>query len=117
MKENEKLVGRCPYVTAQKVLSGKWSLLILHYISEKTLRFNELQRLMPDLTQATLTRQLRALEENGLILRKVYHQVPPKVEYSLSDIGIEFNEVLEKLEVWGKKYIQSHFQAHLEPDI
>lgn len=106
MEKKENLVGKCPYVTAQQVLSGKWSLLILHYISGKTLRFNELQRLIPDLTQATLTRQLRALEENGLIVRKVYHQVPPKVEYSLSNVGIEFNEVLDKLEVWGRKYIQ-----------
>ena len=101
----EDLYGKCPYVTAQKLLTGKWTLLIMHYLSENTMRFNELQRALPDLTQATLTKQLRMLEDNGLIIRKVYNQIPPKVEYSLSELGHHFNPVLDALQVWGNEYI------------
>lgn len=101
----EELFGKCPYATAQKLLSGKWALIILHFLSEKKLRFNELQRLLPEITQATLTKQLRTLEGHGMIKRTVYAQVPPKVEYELSDIGKDFSEVLNSLKIWGDKYI------------
>jgi len=101
----EELFGKCPYATAQKVLSGKWALMILHELSTGKLRFNELQRQMPDMTQTTLTRQLRQLEEYGLITRTVYPQIPPKVEYELSDIGHEFGHVLDAVRIWGDKYI------------
>lgn len=101
----EDLFGKCPYVTAQKLLTGKWTLLIMHYLNENTMRFNELQRALPDLTQATLTKQLRMLEDNGLITRKVYNQIPPKVEYSLGELGHKFSPVLDAIEVWGSEYI------------
>ena len=71
------------------------------------MRFGELQRQLLDLTQSTLNKQLRALEEYGLIERKIYPQVPPKVEYSLSDIGIKFKKVLAELAIWGNKYIET----------
>lgn len=100
------LFGICPFVTAQKILTGKWTLLIMHNLSVKTLRFNQLQRELPHLTQATLTRQLRMMEENGLIIRTVYNQIPPKVEYSLSTLGKQFKPVLESLQVWGNHYIE-----------
>ena len=102
----EDLFGVCPYVTAQKLLTGKWTLLILHHLSVTTMRFNELQRALPNLTQCTLTKQLRVLEENGLIVRTVYNQIPPKVEYSLSKIGKDFKPVLDALQIWGKEYIE-----------
>ena len=107
MEAENDLFGKCPYTTAQKVLSGKWSLLILYHLAEKTMRFGELQRQLPDLTQSTLTKQLRALEKDGLIERKVYPQVPPKVEYSLSDIGIKFKKVLAELAIWSNEYIKT----------
>ena len=107
MEAENDLFGKCPYTTAQKVLSGKWSILILYHLAEKTMRFGELQRQLPDLTQSTLTKQLRALEKDGLIERKVYPQVPPKVEYSLSDIGIKFKKVLAELATWGNEYIKT----------
>ena len=78
------LFGVCPFSTAQKILSGKWTLMILYLLSRKTMRFNELQKELANITQATLTKQLRTMEGNGLIVRKVYSQVPPKVEYSLN---------------------------------
>lgn len=105
MLTQEELFGKCPYATAQKVLSGKWALVILHHLNENKLRFNELQKLLPDITQATLTKQLRTLEEYGMIIRTVYPQIPPKVEYELSDMGKDFSQVLNSLKLWGEKYI------------
>ncbi|SCL88696.1 winged helix-turn-helix transcriptional regulator [Sporanaerobacter sp. PP17-6a] len=102
----QDLFGICPYVTAQKLLTGKWTLLILHHLSEKTMRFNELKKVLPDLTQSTLTKQLRMMEKNGLIIRTVYNQIPPKVEYSLSPLGKHFKPVLDALEIWGEEYIE-----------
>ena len=101
----EELFAICPFTTVQKILSGKWALLVLHHLCEGTLRFGELKRLMPEMTQATLTKQLRALEEYGIVKRNVYAQIPPKVEYELSDIGKEFSDALNSLKVWGEKYI------------
>jgi len=105
MSTQEELFLKCPYSTAQKILSGKWALLILFHLSKNTLRFNQLQKLLPDITQATLTNQLRALEKYGMIIRTIYPQIPPKVEYKLSDIGREFDSVLNSLQIWGDKYI------------
>ena len=94
--EKKSLFGKCPYVTAQKVLTGKWSMYILYLLSEGPVRFNELQRRMPEeMTHTTLSRQL-----------KEYQQIPPKVEYSLSEIGEKFKKVLSVLEDWGNDYIQ-----------
>lgn len=105
MDSIEELYGKCPYATGQKILSGKWAIVLLHELSLETLRFNELQRRMPDMTQTTLTRQLRSLEEYGVIERKIYAQIPPRVEYSLTEIGREFIVVLDALKDWGDKYI------------
>ena len=97
----------CPFVVTQKVLSGKWSILILHALEQGPKRFNVLHRELSGITQATLTKQLRQLEEDGIIIRKAYPQIPPKVEYQLSAIGMEFRLVLQQLGAWGNKYI--HF--------
>lgn len=101
----EEDFGICPYVTVQKLLSGKWTLIILFLLAKKTMRFSELQREIPRLTQATLTKQLRTLEKDGLIIRTVYNQIPPKVEYSLSDMGEKFKPVIKSLKDWGDEYI------------
>ena len=107
MMEKKELFGRCPYVTAQKVLTGKWSMYIMYLLSDGPVRFNELQRRMPEeMTHTTLSRQLKALEVEGLIVRTEYQQIPPRVEYSLSEIGQKFKSVLSALEVWGNEYIQ-----------
>lgn len=106
MTEKKDLYGLCPYVTSQKVLTGKWALLIMYHLSNGPVRFNELQRRLPSLTQATLSKQLRSLEENGMITRTEYPQIPPKVEYDLSEVGSKFKTVLESLEIWGKDYIE-----------
>lgn len=105
--EKNDLFGKCPYATTQQVLSGKWALYILYLLQNGPIRFNEMQRQMPgDMTHTTLSRQLKALEEKGLIVRKEYPQIPPKVEYSLSDIGRKFGKVWNPLGEWGLEYIE-----------
>lgn len=101
----EERFGKCPYATAQSLISGKWAVLILHYLENGPLRFNELQRLMPKMTHATLSVQLKSLVDNGLVERKQYDTMPPKVEYSLTEIGRKFHPVLMAIREWGDEYI------------
>lgn len=96
--------GICPYVTSQQLLSGKWVILILHQLSDGPKRFNELQKSI-DITQATLSNQLKTLQNEGLVNRKVYPEVPPRTEYSLTSIGESFQPVLDAIEKWGYQYI------------
>ena len=104
MNDNKDDLGNCPVSTAQKMIGGKWTLSILYHLSSGTLRFGELNRLIPNMTQSTLTRELRSLESYQLITRKVYPEVPPKVEYSLTEIGMKFLPVFEEIFQWGNKY-------------
>ena len=101
----EERFGKCPYATAQSLISGKWAVLILHYLEDGPVRFNELQRLMPKMTHATLSVQLKKLIENELVERKQYDSVPVKVEYSLTALGKKIHPVMEALQEWGQKYI------------
>ncbi len=101
----EDRFGRCPYATAQNLISGKWAVLILHYLEQGPLRFNELQRMMPKMTHATLSVQLKGLVENGLVERTQYESIPPRVEYSLTEIGRKFEPVIESIRVFGTQYI------------
>lgn len=115
--ENKKdLFGICPYVTTQRLLMGKGSFLIIHYLSKGPLRFNELQRKISCMTQATLSKQLKCLCDAGLVLRKEYPQIPPKVEYSLSDIGKDFEPVLKQIGIWGKEYIKFMHENNIMQD-
>ncbi len=102
----EERFGICPYATAQSLISGKWATLILHYLMDGPIRFNELQRLMPKMTHATLSVQLKNLVESGLVERKQYEDIPPRVEYSLTEIGERFRPVLDALSIWGNEYIE-----------
>lgn len=97
----------CPITTFHKIISGKWKILILWYLSNGALRFSDLRRKLPDVTQRMLTNQLRALEEDQLILRTVYPVVPPKVEYSLTDIGKQMLPLLESMYDYGVMYSTS----------
>ena len=97
----------CPFTTAQKVLSGKYSLIIIFHLKDGPVRFNELLRKFDGLTHSSLTKQLRQLEDFQLIHRKVYNQVPPKVEYSLTDLGKTLYPAINELTQWGSKYIDN----------
>lgn len=105
MTEDE-LLGKCAYVTTQKLLSGKWPILIIFNLRNGAIRFNEMQRLLPKITHATLSKQLKKMEQDGLIIRTDYCEVPPRVEYSLSDIGNKFLTVLYEIGSWGLDYIE-----------
>lgn len=108
--------GKCPYVTAQRLLQGKWAILILHELEDGPKRFNQLQREI-DITQATLSSQLKAMEAEGLLTRTVYPEVPPRVEYTLTEIGRSFRPVLESIRLWGDRYISYlHEQNHPNAD-
>lgn len=98
--------GICPFATTQKVLTGKWALVILYQLSTGTKRFNELQRNIPGVTQSILTHHLRQLEKDKLVHREVYPEVPPRVEYSLTEIGRSFQGVLDQVEKWGLDYME-----------
>ena len=101
----EERFGLCPYATTQSLIAGKWAVLILHYLEDGPLRFNELHRQMPLMTHSTLSVQLKALEEHGLIERKQYEAIPPHVEYNLTDMGRQFHPVIEAMETFGNAYI------------
>ncbi|WP_298814320.1 helix-turn-helix domain-containing protein [uncultured Roseibium sp.] len=100
----------CPTETALGVIGGKWKGMILWCICRKTIRFNELHRMIPSISQRMLTKQLRELEESGIIERKVYAQVPPKVEYSLSSHGRRLKPILDLLEDWSREYLEQRQQ-------
>ncbi|AIQ52926.1 winged helix-turn-helix transcriptional regulator [Paenibacillus sp. FSL R7-0331] len=97
----------CPLTLAQDVIAGRWKIIILSHLHEHgVIRFNELLRMVPGVSKGILTRQLRELEEDGLVHREVYKVVPPKVEYSLTGQGKQFQPVLEAMHVWGKMILQ-----------
>lgn len=95
-------ISKNPVNTTLKVLGGKWKPLILWYLNQKTLRFNELSKEIAGITQKMLTQQLRELEADGLVSRKIYPEVPPKVEYSITEYGQTLEPVLDALAKWGK---------------
>jgi DNA-binding HxlR family transcriptional regulator len=103
--------NQCPVVSAIDVLGGKWTIIILYQLRGKTLRFGELKRLIPKITQKMLTHQLRDLEANKLVTRKVYAEVPPRVEYTPTELADKLNPVLDLLCQWGAKYQLAHQQT------
>ncbi|MCA9260754.1 MAG: helix-turn-helix transcriptional regulator [Planctomycetales bacterium] len=94
----------CPIKTTLDVIGGKWTPLILYSLKGGTMRFSELRRSVPDVTQKMLTDRLRELEIDGIVKRKVYPQVPPKVEYSLTAYGRTLSPILEAMASWGTKH-------------
>ena len=94
----------CAVETTLKIIGGRWKVLILRELLVGTQRFNQLHRSLPGITQKMLTQQLRELEEDGIILRQVYPQVPPKVEYSLTPLGESLDPVLQAMHEWGIKH-------------
>jgi DNA-binding HxlR family transcriptional regulator len=100
----------CPVEVAVAVLGGTWKLTIVKHLLEGTLRFGELGRLLPLAGARTLTRQLRELEEDGVVDRKVFAQVPPKVEYSLTALGRSLENIVADLDRWGTNYALAEAQ-------
>ena len=106
-KQRHKEYIECPVEATLDIIGGKWKGVILFILLEDKKRFNELQKLLTKVTQRTLTNQLRELEADGLVHRKVYAQVPPKVEYSLTPLGRSLEPVLQHMKSWGLEFIQA----------
>ncbi|MFD5318746.1 winged helix-turn-helix transcriptional regulator [Streptomyces sp. NPDC127098] len=100
----EDVAEECTVEAALEVIGGKWKLVILRHLLEGTLRFGELDKALHGITPRMLTRQLRELETDGLVLRTVYPQVPPRVEYSVTAVGESLRAIIGQLEQWGQEY-------------
>lgn len=106
----ENKVFNCEKELTLNIIGGKWKMLILWHLGrEGTKRFGELKSLMPGITQRMLVNQLRELEEDHIVHREVYPVVPPKVEYSLTELGESLMPILEAMYDWGKQYLHSNF--------
>ena len=103
MLKKEEL-PECPVATTVQLIGNKWKLLILRNLRMRPWRFNELQKSLEGISQKVLTESLRSMEADGLIVRTVYAEVPPRVEYSLSELGDTMRPILDAMEKWGNDY-------------
>ena len=94
----------CPVETTLSLISDKWTVIILRDLLTGTKRFNELMRSVTGITQKVLTSHLRNMESNGLLIRKVYAEVPPRVEYTLTETGYSLKPILDAMYAWGEDY-------------
>ena len=100
----KKELPACPVETTLTLIGDKWKVLILRDLMPGTKRFGELKKSVGNVSQKVLTAQLRAMEENGLVHRQVYAEVPPRVEYSLTDLGQSLKPILDSMWAWGEGY-------------
>ena len=103
----EKELSLCPVETTLMLISDRWKILILRDLMNGTKRFGELKKSIGTVSQKVLTSQLRQMEANGLLTRKVYPEVPPQVEYTLTDLGYSLEPVLQAMRIWGEGYQKS----------
>ncbi|MCD7788212.1 MAG: helix-turn-helix transcriptional regulator [Firmicutes bacterium] len=106
MKTKDELPD-CPVATTVSLIGSKWKLLILRNLFVRPWRFNELRRDLEGISQKVLTDSLRSMEEDGIITRTVYPEVPPRVEYALSELGESMKPILDAMEAWGTAYKNS----------
>ena len=106
MKTKDEL-PECPVATTVSLIGSKWKLLIMRNLLARPWRFNELQKSLDGISQKVLTESLRSMEEDGIITRTVYPEVPPRVEYALSDLGESMRPVIQSMESWGVEYKKS----------
>ncbi len=104
MSEKVKELPACPVETTLTLIGDKWKVLILRDLITGTKRFGELKKSIGTVSQKVLTAQLRDMEKNGLVHREVYAEVPPRVEYSLTDLGKSLKPILDSMVVWGEEY-------------
>lgn len=104
MKTKAELLPECPVATTVQLIGNKWKLLIIRNLQTRPWRFNELQKNLDGISQKVLTDSLRSMEADGLIIRTVYAEVPPRVEYSLSELGETMRPILDAMAAWGNSY-------------
>ena len=107
-QKNEAFLPACPVETTLMLIGDKWKVLILRDLMPGTKRFGELKKSIGSVSQKVLTPQLRAMEDSGLIARKDYAEVPPRVEYSLTELGKSLKPILDAMQDWGEEYKASH---------
>lgn len=100
----EREIPKCPVEMTLQLIGDKWKILIMRDLLTGTKRFGELKKSLGNITQKVLTSNLRAMEESGLLIRKVYAQVPPKVEYTLTETGYSLKPILDSMYAWGDEY-------------
>jgi len=103
MPKSRKAVG-CPVEVTLRVVAGRWKVMVLHQLLEGTKRFNRLNKELAGISPRTLAKQLRELEHDGIIRRKVFPEIPPKVEYSLTTLGRSLEPVLRAMHAWGEAF-------------
>lgn len=103
-KQVRKGLPTCPVETTLMLIGDKWKVLILRDLMPGTKRFGELKKSVGSVSQKVLTAQLRAMEESGLLTRKVYPEVPPRVEYTLTSLGYSLKPILDAMGAWGEEY-------------
>lgn len=106
--QNANELPACPVETTLMLIGDKWKVLILRDLLPGTKRFSELKRSLGSISQKVLTAQLRDMEAKGLVHRQVYAEVPPRVEYSLTDLGRSLNPILDAMRCWGEEYQALH---------
>lgn len=106
----------CPVEFTLDVIGGKWKGILIYHLMDGTKRFNEFRRICPGITQRMLTLQLRELEEDGVVHREVYHQIPPKVEYSLTEFGKTLTPIIKLMKDWGEVYKIKQLSAESCPE-
>lgn len=104
MKTKAELLPECPVATTVQLIGNKWKLLILRNLLARPWRFNELQKSLDGISQKVLTDSLRSMEADGIITRTVYPEVPPRVEYALSELGESMRPILNSMQAWGENY-------------
>ena len=103
MRTKEELPA-CPVATTVQLIGRKWKLLILRDLQARPWRFNELKKDLEGISQKVLTDSLRSMEEDGIVIRTVYPEVPPRVEYALSALGESMRPIIQAMETWGREY-------------
>ena len=104
MKAKSELLPECPVATTVQLIGNKWKLLIMRNLLVRPWRFNELQKNLDGISQKVLTDSLRSMETDGIITRTVYAEVPPRVEYALSELGETMRPILDSMQTWGENY-------------
>ena len=111
-----KKSAACPVETTLEVIHGRWKVLVIQHLLDGTKRFGMLHRALPGISHRTLTKQLRELEAAGLVRRKVFRQVPPRVDYSLTALGRSLEPVLLAMHEWGESYARQVAKGGAAPD-
>jgi DNA-binding HxlR family transcriptional regulator len=104
--------GNCPVIYSLNKIGNRWKLLVIHYIKKGYNRYSTLQKVIPDISRQTLTNQLRELETDGILERIIYPQIPPKVEYKLTELGLSLQPIINEMSKWGLEYSKPDIQKN-----